>query len=376
MTQQTPSTGEAQPARHEGITEIAVQGFKSLSHESRIEVRPLTILAGANSSGKSSIMQPLLLMKQTLDASSDPGPLLLNGPNAKFTSARQFLPPAERQSGTQKLSVEMILASHLKCKTTFEFSKHDRPQISAMQIVDDTEHRSLYLTPHQSSESLMDQLLASNQRWGERLKKSLDVRLSVSRSRCFLNIHLDANHKDYPQLFGLNMYLAPVSYEPVTEALNRLIHVPGLRGNRGRLFVTIASGPPVPRLVRGVCRHYHWRLAVPWGRAPDAAREHACEPSHDARSERQARQRHADRVDGGTAASRRSQRVRSGESGRRRLRRVPGAANARSTPGCGKGPTRLCRAAGTTPAPQGAIRPRTNHRGYGKARCQIGGRDP
>ena len=248
MTQQTPSTDEAQPARHEGITEIAVQGFKSLSRENRIEVRPLTILAGANSSGKSSIMQPLLLMKQTLDASSDPGPLLLNGPNAKFTSARQFLPPAERQSGTQKLSVEMILASHLKCKTTFEFSKHDRPQISAMQIVDDTEHRSLYLTPHQSSESLMDQLLASNPRWGEELTESLNVRLSVSRSRCFLDIHVEGKSKLMPQLFGLNMYLAPVSYEPVTEALNRLIHVPGLRGNRERLFVTIASGPPFPGL--------------------------------------------------------------------------------------------------------------------------------
>ncbi len=52
----------------QGITEISVQGFKSLYEESRIEIRPLTILAGANSSGKSSIMQPLLLMKQTLEA--------------------------------------------------------------------------------------------------------------------------------------------------------------------------------------------------------------------------------------------------------------------------------------------------------------------
>src|ERR1700724_1183050 len=73
-----------------GIAEIKVAGFKSISDEQSIEIRPLTILAGANSSGKSSMMQPLLLLKQTLEASYDPGPLLLHGPNAKFTSADQI----------------------------------------------------------------------------------------------------------------------------------------------------------------------------------------------------------------------------------------------------------------------------------------------
>ncbi len=75
----------------EGITRISVKGFKSLAEECSIEIRPLTILAGANSSGKSSIMKPLLLMKQTLEAAYDPGPLLLDGPNVRFTSADQFL---------------------------------------------------------------------------------------------------------------------------------------------------------------------------------------------------------------------------------------------------------------------------------------------
>ncbi len=37
------------------ITRISVAGFKSLRDEQLIEVRPLTLLAGANSSGKSSI---------------------------------------------------------------------------------------------------------------------------------------------------------------------------------------------------------------------------------------------------------------------------------------------------------------------------------
>ena len=63
----------------EGITKIAVSGFKSLAEECAIDIRPLTILAGANSSGKSSIMQPLLMLKQTLEAPYDPGPAIDRG---------------------------------------------------------------------------------------------------------------------------------------------------------------------------------------------------------------------------------------------------------------------------------------------------------
>jgi hypothetical protein len=65
----------------DGITRIAVEGFKSIVNRQEIEIAPLTILAGANSSGKSSIMQPLLMLKQTLEAQYDPGPLLIYGPN-------------------------------------------------------------------------------------------------------------------------------------------------------------------------------------------------------------------------------------------------------------------------------------------------------
>jgi len=75
-----------------GITRIAVTGFKSLASKSDVEIRPLTVLAGANSSGKSSLMQPLLLMKQTLESEFNPaGPFLLSGPYVQFTETKQFL---------------------------------------------------------------------------------------------------------------------------------------------------------------------------------------------------------------------------------------------------------------------------------------------
>ncbi|MEO1288487.1 MAG: AAA family ATPase, partial [Chloroflexota bacterium] len=74
----------------QGISKITVKGFKSLYDETSVEIRPLTILAGANSSGKSSIMQPLLLMKQTLESTYTPRVFLLNGLNVRYTDPRQF----------------------------------------------------------------------------------------------------------------------------------------------------------------------------------------------------------------------------------------------------------------------------------------------
>jgi ABC-type cobalamin/Fe3+-siderophores transport system ATPase subunit len=81
-----------------GITSITVAGFKSFYEKQTIEIRPLTVLAGVNSSGKSSIMQPLLLLKQTIEAPYDPGALLLDGPNVSVTRIEQVLSRGEHQA--------------------------------------------------------------------------------------------------------------------------------------------------------------------------------------------------------------------------------------------------------------------------------------
>lgn len=81
-----------------GITSITVAGFKSFYEQQTIDIRPLTVLAGVNSSGKSSIMQPLLLLKQTIEAPYDPGALLLDGPNVSITRIEQVLSRGQQQA--------------------------------------------------------------------------------------------------------------------------------------------------------------------------------------------------------------------------------------------------------------------------------------
>ena len=119
-----------------GITRITIEGYKSIAKEQSIEIAPLTILAGANSSGKSSMIQPLLLLKQTLEAPFDPGPLLINGPILKFTFFDQFLSRTNGSVRGLRISIDAfggrLNARFAKTRQKFELVEGDLPQRSAI----------------------------------------------------------------------------------------------------------------------------------------------------------------------------------------------------------------------------------------------------
>lgn len=83
------------------IDSLALRSFKAFKDTGKIALKPLTILAGANSSGKSSILQSLLLLKQTLEATRTDGTeLVLSGPYLQFSSLSEiaFGKPAPGQA--------------------------------------------------------------------------------------------------------------------------------------------------------------------------------------------------------------------------------------------------------------------------------------
>ena len=49
------------------ITELRAQNFKSWQDTGKLQFAPLTGFFGANSSGKTSILQVLLMLKQTVE---------------------------------------------------------------------------------------------------------------------------------------------------------------------------------------------------------------------------------------------------------------------------------------------------------------------
>ena len=232
----------------EGICSIAVRGFKCLAEESRIEIRPLTILAGANSSGKSSIMQPLLLMKQTLQASYDPGALLLNGPNVKLTSVEQLVPRSRVDSGDHTMTVSVEAPESVTHRITYSSSKNHEVEIREMDIESGNERISL--RPDRKGADLKADMLRLIPMLSELAE---GVKVMIHRNRCFLAfaVRLDINER-----FPITFSRFPSNY------LNRMIHVPGLRGNPERVYERTASGPSFP----GTFEKYVATIIAEWTR--------------------------------------------------------------------------------------------------------------
>ncbi|WP_441228233.1 DUF3696 domain-containing protein [Tardiphaga sp. 20_F10_N6_6] len=62
----------------------SIENFKSFAGRTDLALAPITIFAGANSSGKSSIIQSILLLKQTLQYAPPSRSMALNGPLVKL----------------------------------------------------------------------------------------------------------------------------------------------------------------------------------------------------------------------------------------------------------------------------------------------------
>jgi len=67
---------------------ISIHNFKAIGSILDYEIKPLTILSGNNSSGKSSFLQIFLLLKQTLEIDSTKLPLFIQG---KYYSAKSYI---------------------------------------------------------------------------------------------------------------------------------------------------------------------------------------------------------------------------------------------------------------------------------------------
>ena len=224
-----------------GISEIRVRGYKSLLEESSIEIRPLTILAGANSSGKSSILQPILMLKQTLDATYDPGVLLLYGPNVKFTSIEQLFSKliGKKTTGTFSTGVtidQKISISHL-------FGKHPKkgPELQEFSYIEGDE--KLTLKEGLDSEEIENLIPAHLKEIKTAMSEGskYNFRWRVERNRCFLTVDLSSDR--FPSDYVVSSY-PPI--QPFVDNIRKIIHVPGLRGNPERTYRTTAIGSEFP----------------------------------------------------------------------------------------------------------------------------------
>lgn len=73
------------------IKTLQVRNFKAFQDTGEIEIKPITVLAGPNSGGKSSILQSLLLLKQTLETAELDVALNLDGRFLQFSKFSELV---------------------------------------------------------------------------------------------------------------------------------------------------------------------------------------------------------------------------------------------------------------------------------------------
>ncbi|HRT29423.1 MAG TPA: DUF3696 domain-containing protein [Kiritimatiellia bacterium] len=193
-------------------------------------------MAGANSSGKSSLMQPLLLLKQTLEAAGDPGALLLDGTNVKFTRADQLL--AKGNKDEFGVRIELLDGQSLG----LTFRKAERGfDLKEMDYVSQEESFSVVPSmSHDAIRTILPEPWKTMHREVGKDKKSA-LRWTVRRERCFFSFELtapdDTSHRIRFGPFALSPSRAFVSF------IGEIIHLPGLRGNPRRTYQKAAGGP-------------------------------------------------------------------------------------------------------------------------------------
>jgi len=180
----TGKRASVKPTKPSAITRLEIAGYKSISAAQSLEIRPLTILAGANSSGKSSVMQPLLLLKQTLAEASDPGAILLDGPNVKSTSAKQMLCKCRTNACRNGFAVGIEVDSDTKVTTRYVMADGGF-RIESMEY-QAPGNPKMVLKERMSHEEILQQFPDLSTYYPSRHFPS--IKWKVVRNRCFLEL--------------------------------------------------------------------------------------------------------------------------------------------------------------------------------------------
>lgn len=214
------------------ISAISIKGFKSFLDEQRIEIRPLTLLAGANSSGKSSALQPLLLLKQTLEAPFDPGPLLLDGPHVRFTAPSQFFSRNGRRT-VNSFSILIENNGDHSVKDVFKKVGDFGVDLAKTEIA--SGNRLIILTAEMARDNE-----------------------EIFRDRCFF---FDLSYPPEEEKFLIRRSVLSVYRKLILS----IVHVPGFRGHPARSYRTAAAGDRFP----GTFENYVANLILSWQLAQD-----------------------------------------------------------------------------------------------------------
>jgi hypothetical protein len=255
------NTEAESPSRIPPLKSIGVAGFKSIRDKQTIAIAPLTILAGANSSGKSSVMQPLLLMKQTLEAPFDPGALAIAGPYSNFTRIDQMLfrsKPHELSNSVTEIQVELVLDSNESVEVDYSVGGGLGEGPFYLKSQKFSHPLGTYtINPYVNEMELMKRLNSIRRFEADPGEISTNkYQFRFERKRCFFEGRLSrASGGESGTIDVTSPYISNMIFN-----LLGLIYVPARRGDSARSY-PIAS---VERFFPGMFPHYFPSLINKW----------------------------------------------------------------------------------------------------------------
>ncbi|MDO7882211.1 AAA family ATPase [Salinibacterium soli] len=228
---------------------LTVEGYKAIRDRSEIAVKPLTVISGANSSGKSSFFQPFLMMKQTLDSAFDPGPLLLYGPNVKVTEYGQILSRGKARTDVVDHFTVAIRQGDASREVRFVATQNGISIASDTARSGDAETVLSDPLTKKNIDRLREAHRDRVERYSRIFEKDLGdpiaekVDFSVYRNRCFLEASLILRGSKRSYNFAIT---EDADDDRWVQFLRGIIHVPGLRGNPERAYSRSAVGATYP----------------------------------------------------------------------------------------------------------------------------------
>ncbi len=128
------------------FTRISLENFKGFSKKQSIELKPITLIYGSNSSGKSSILQSLLLLKQTLEQSNDKSSILLSkGKYVDLGNYNEFINGHDSDKNlviklklpefsTKRTYLSSVFGNNLEASIEIVFSHHKNLEIESFSL--------------------------------------------------------------------------------------------------------------------------------------------------------------------------------------------------------------------------------------------------
>lgn len=210
-----------------------VTGFKSIRDTVRVELPGLTIIAGANSTGKSSLVQPLLLLKQTILSEFQPEDLKLSGPNVTLSDAAQAFWHGYKLPVDRRFSIRYS-GNDINVCLNYSYASQTTIRLDSTMISGRHMEGEFTLT-----ETMQQKMLLSYMREiGSGYALDGPFKFEVRRGRAGHFIQANSSSG-----YGFEFH-DPAA--PFKQILSEIIHLPGLRGNPERTYKRSGLGPVFP----------------------------------------------------------------------------------------------------------------------------------